>query len=552
MLKFIFALLLFLPILLFCQSKKKKIKIAIAKEKQEHICLVNKLKQHIQFLAADSLEGRRAGTKGEKLAIEYLINNYKLIGLEPANNENYTQEFEYNEGKSFLTTKTYFKIDNILLKVDEDFFPLAFSHQNSFKSNATIALRESGETWFIDIKDIVEENKANPHFDIETYIKTETKKAALNGANALIIFNTSNSVDNIVFNKRDTAESLPIPVIYIQPQAQKKYFNDILASHKLDVSIDIIEVKRKISNVVGYINNNVENTIILGAHYDHLGYGEDKNALDTINDIHNGADDNASGCAALLELASLLKQSSCKNNNYLFINFSGEELGLLGSKYWLENPTVKVIPNYMINMDMIGRYDTTHKLLIGGFGTSPTWADVLPKTNDLLFKYDSIGSGPSDHASFYRKEIPVLFFFTGSHTDYHKTTDDFEKINYDAEANIVKYILATVLKANDKGKLKFTKTAEPVTGKNNRFTVSLGFIPDYGFTGNGVRVDGISVGKLAAKIGLQIGDIITQLGEYKCIDIMSYMQTLGKFKKGDATILYVTRKNETKEFEIAF
>src|SRR5690606_10352109 len=190
------------------------------------------------------------------------------------------------------------------------------------------------------------------------------------------------------------------------------------------------EKKRTGYNVLGYIDNDAATTIILGAHFDHLGYGEDGNSRHTAHElsIHNGADDNASGTAALIELAKKLKQSKAKNNNYLFIAFSGEELGLYGSKYFTENPTIDLkTTNYMINMDMVGRLsDSTKSVTIGGYGTSPAWSSVISAVpgSSIAVKIDSSGTGPSDHTSFYRKDIPVLFYFTGLHTDYHKPSDD--------------------------------------------------------------------------------------------------------------------------------
>jgi hypothetical protein len=546
-------LAILVPSLLLAQSKRKKLRIALEKEKQERIFLISNLKKHIEILASDSLEGRRTGTKGEMLAMEYLSSQYKIIGLEPANSSKYVQEFEFDEGKSYKEANTYLKVNDNLLNAGEDYFPLAFSKVGAVKSNASAALKESGEVWICDLKDILEENKTNPHFDIEEIIKKKADKVSSDGATALILFNSSTSVDNVSFNKKDKAVATAIPVVYVNYSAFKKYFKDIVTTNKIDFKIAFKAAKRKVHNVIGFINNNATNTVVLGAHYDHLGYGEDKNALDTFQSIHNGADDNASGSAALLELARLLRHSNYKNNNYLIIHFSGEELGLIGSKHWLEEPTINISKNYMINMDMVGRYDTTHKLNIGGFGTSTVWGEVLPMlSTSLITKFDSTGSGPSDHASFYRKDIPVLFFFTGSHSDYHKVSDDFEKINYDGEADIVKYIYNIVAATDQKGKLDFTKTAEPAMGKNSKFTVSLGVIPDYGFGDTGVRIDGVSGGKLAEKIGLQVGDVLLELGEYKFTDVMSYMQTLGKFKKGDKTTLQIKRKDEVKEFEIVF
>jgi hypothetical protein len=255
----------------------------------------------------------------------------------------------------------------------------------------------------------------------------------------------------------------------------------------------------------------------------------------------------------LIELAKSLTHDAPKNNNYLIIHFSGEELGLLGSKYWLDHPTYKGNFNYMINMDMVGRYDTTRKLTIGGYGTSSKWAEILAKSpTSLLTHYDSAGTGPSDHASFYRKDMPVLFMFTGSHSDYHKATDDWDKINYEGEKEIVRLVQNIIKNTNAYGKLDFLKTREQSMGKSTKFTVSLGVMPDYAFTGTGVRIEGTSQGKLGEKLGLKAADVLIQIGDYKLIDVMSYMQALGKFKKGDNTTLIVKRGTEEIKFDLQF
>ena len=542
------AVLIFLPCLLNAQSKRK---LRLAAEKETEV-IVGNLKKHIQYLASDQLEGRRTGTKGELLAMEYIVDQYKQMGLTPKGTNGFVQEFEINEGKQ-ITPFTYLKLDGKNLQLMDDYFPLAFSASKSAKGNPAVALSEANQPWFKDIAEILEENKTNIHFDIEEFIKKEANAAATKKATALFLFNSSTVVDNIQYNKNDQSAALSIPVIYITKAGLKKYLNDFTASVNIDLSISFENKIRKARNIVGYINNNAANTVILGAHYDHLGYGEDKNALDTAHIVHNGADDNASGTAALIELTRKLKTKSPSNNNYLIIHFSGEELGLFGSKYWLDNPSATIIPNYMINMDMVGRYDTSRKLTIGGFGTSPIWATVIPAvTNKFSIKIDSAGSGPSDHASFYRKDIPVLFLFTGSHSDYHKASDDWDKINYEGESAILQMVYSVIEKTNDKGKIAFTKTAEQQMGRSTRFTVSLGVIPDYGFSGTGMRIDGVSPGKIAEKKGLQAGDILLQLGDYKFVDVNSYMQSLSKFKKGDKTFLILKRGSEEKKIELEF
>ncbi|MBT9483980.1 M28 family peptidase [Sediminibacterium sp.] len=540
--------LLILPITVEAQSKRK---LRIAAEKEQALTQ-NNLQKHVQYLADDKLEGRRTGTVGEKLAMEYLVKQYQILGIEPKGAEGYIQEFEINEGLQ-IEPSTFLKVNGKQLTLNEDFFPVAFSANASIKGSPAIALSETNQPWFKDLKEILEENKNNPHFDVEETIKKITKEAAAKKATAILLFNSSALVDNVQFNKNDKSTQLPIPVIFVSKKGMQQYFADAAATIQLELFVSLSNKVRKARNVVAFINNNAPNTIILGAHYDHLGYGEDKNALDAVNEVHNGADDNASGTAALLELARKLKKQSPQSNNYLLMHFSGEELGLLGSKYWLENPTTTISSNYMINMDMVGRYDTARKLTIGGYGTSPEWGNAIPTlAKNLSYKIDSAGTGPSDHASFYRKDIPVLFFFTGSHPDYHKATDDWDKINYKGINDIVNLVYNIVASTDNKGKIAFTKTREQQMGRSTRFTVSLGVIPDYGYTGTGMRIDGASAGKLAEKIGLKAGDILLQLGDYKFVDVNSYMQSLSKFKKGDKTKLIYKRGSEEISVELEF
>jgi hypothetical protein len=289
-----------------------------------------------------------------------------------------------------------------------------------------------------------------------------------------------------------------------------------------------------------------------------LGYGEDGNSMLRTGErlIHNGADDNASGTAALIELAFLLSKSKSKQFNYLFIAFSAEELGLNGSKYFSENPTISLnTVNYMINMDMVGRLnDSTHVITIGGYGTSPSWKPLIDniKDNPFIIKYDSSGTGPSDHTSFYRKDIPVLFFFTGLHTDYHKPSDDADKINYVGELKIIYFIKQLIENDKQHEKIAFTKTREQSSGSSTRFSVSLGIMPDYTFPGNGVRVDGVSDGRPAKKAGISTGDVIRQLGDFKTSSVESYMQALSNFKKGDKTNVIILRGETELVYEIIF
>jgi hypothetical protein len=495
--------------------------------------------------------------------MNYIAEQFKQIGLQPKGVEGYFQSFDINEGKQ-INQQTHFSINHEELKVDDDFFPLSYSPNMSLEAFPAIALQEPDMPWFIDLKETLTENKDNPQFVLDNWIVGQATELKKRGASALIFYNSSDIDDNLKFDPKNKSELVKIPLIYVRKNAAKKYFSDASASIEIKMKVDIGEKKRTGHNVVGYINNSAATTVILGAHYDHLGYGEDGNSMLRTGErlIHNGADDNASGTAALIELARLIKNSGkkdLKNNNYLFITFSGEELGLFGSKYFVENPTVDLSHvNYMINMDMVGRLnDSTQVLTVGGFGTSPEWATLIKmkdKKSPFVIKIDSSGTGPSDHTSFYRKEIPVLFFFTGLHGDYHKPTDDFDKINYIGELNVVKYIYALIEKEDEnKKKLVFTKTKESQTSTSARVGgVTMGIMPDYTFSGTGVRVDGVSDGKPAQAAGLQVGDIILQLGDYNTSSLENYMQALGKFKKGDSTTVKIKRGNETVEKQVQF
>lgn len=526
-------------------------------KKADRLTLEN-LRSHVAYLADDKLEGRRAGTGGEQLAMEYISRQFKQAGLLPKGSDNYFQAFEINDGKE-VKQGSYLKINGDELILDKEYFPFPFSAEKTVEATPAIAIQEADMPWFFDLAEALEENKTNPHFDLPEYIRTNAIKAAERGATAVIVYNRSANEDNLAFNHKDRSQAIGIPVLYVGKKAAEKYFADETASLEIKIKTAIGEKKRVGHNVIGFIDNGAPRTVVLGAHFDHLGYGEDGNSMLRTGEklIHNGADDNASGTAALLELARILKSQKDKSSNYLFIAFSGEELGLYGSKYFTENPTVDLQSvNYMINMDMVGRLNDSTKLLaVGGFGTSPQWATVIdPNAKKLPFvlRIDSAGTGPSDHTSFYRKDIPVLFFFTGQHGDYHRPSDDAEKINYQGQLAIVNYIANLVSTLNKENrKLAFLKTREPQTGMRS-FSVTMGIMPDYTYPGTGVRADGVTEGRPAAKAGLQRGDVIIQLGEHPVTSVETYMQALGKFKKGDRTMVKYKRGEETLEAPVQF
>ncbi len=394
-------------------------------ETEKPASTLENLKESVLYLASDELMGREIGTEGEKLAAEYIKNEYLEIGLNTAGSEEFFQKFEVTPSM-------------------------------------------------------------NPH---------EKPKIGQGG------------------------DSLSIEGI----------------------------------NVVGKIDNPGDDMIIIGAHYDHLGIGGFGSLHRGDTAIHNGADDNASGVAVMIETARLLKTQNL-NKDIVIIAFSGEEKGLWGSNYFVKNPTIDLSKvTAMINLDMVGRLDETKALAIHGTGTSPVWPDLLNNQNldSIPLTMKASGVGPSDHTSFYLQDIPVLHLFTGQHDDYHKPGDDAEKLNYEGMEKLTELLYRICVSLDSQEKLAFTKTKDE-SSDTPRFKVTLGVVPDYLFDGEGMRIDGVSPEKPAANAGLKKGDVVIKLGEFDVIDMMTYMKALSKFESGMTTEVTVKRNSEEMTFDLQF
>ncbi len=308
------------------------------------------------------------------------------------------------------------------------------------------------------------------------------------------------------------------------------------------------------NNVIGLIQNHAKKTIILGAHYDHLGYTHSGSRYTGGEAIHNGADDNASGVAAMLYVAEYLHKHKVEDFNYLFIAFSGEEYGLFGSKYFTQSPTI-VLGDVacMINLDMVGRMNKENTLVVNGVGTSPIWKPLLEEVKENLnITTTESGIGPSDHTSFYLKDIPVVHLFTGQHMDYHKPSDDPFLVNYLGLEEVSKFITRLIMNMDAEAEIQFTKTKDNEERKAAKFKVSLGVMPDYTYSGEGMRIDGVIEGRTAQEAGLQDGDIIIKLGETVINDIYDYMDALSTFKSGQETEVIVKRGSKTEKKVVTF
>ena len=346
----------------------------------------------------------------------------------------------------------------------------------------------------------------------------------------------------------------------LKPYANKSYLQTFnykvkINPHSTDASSDKANSG---TNVIAFLDNKASKTIVIGAHYDHLGLNEHNHSSkpNSHGEIHNGADDNASGVAAVLELARMFSQNKTKENvNYLFALFSGEEDGLIGSKHMAE--TLKnLYPNVvtMINLDMIGRLDKDKSLTVGGIGTAPEFSNIVTKNKPAGFNVtlDNAGQGPSDHTSFYLKDIPVLFFFTGTHADYHKPSDDEDKINYYGVRNIVDYVFRISNEIASLDKIEFTQTAMNAGKTVPKYKVTLGIMPDYTDHGDGLHIDGVTENRPAHAAGILEGDILVKIGDCEIKEVYGYMDCLAKLTVGDEKDVTVMRDGKPITMKVKF
>jgi aminopeptidase YwaD len=519
-------------------------------------CVAEKehFKNDILFLANDALQGRVTGSPGEKMSAEFIASEFKDAGLTQLNGSPY-QTFQIIQLR-LATTKCDLSMSmgdrGMKAILNTDYYPISPTGNNDSCSSTLVDCgyglysdslkRDDFAPLGKDIKGKIfiirlgfpgdTEDPSNPLAKVAD-VNNKISSAMKYGPAGILFIPGSSSAEVPSGELKRNATTFPIPIFYMKRSMGP------MPGMTITMKSIIATPKATGYNVLGYRNNHKKNTVIVCAHHDHLGYNEYGNSLYTgPQAIHNGADDNASGVAAMLQLARSLKGKKFKKNNYLFIAFSGEELGLIGSKFFTANPAISLKKiNYVVNIDMLGRLDSVQRtLIINGVGTSPSWTKTLPKikidTGLIKITTTSSGLGPSDHASFYLENIPVLHFFSGQHSDYHKPSDDENKINYDGMCHSYDVIRQFIAVNNKSGKLTFTKTKDIAPGRSN-FKVTLGVMPDYAFSGKGMRLDGVTEGKPAFKAGLIRGDIITKLGETDISGVEDYMRALGKLNKGE-------------------
>lgn len=527
----------------------------------------DQMKYDVQYLASDLLEGRETGTKGERMAADYIAQKFGGIGLMPyGDSTTYMQKFSF-AAPPRVGPMCHLQLGRKILKVGEDYYPTSLSAATQVRAKVLkcgygIAAPELRYNDFDSANvrgrcvaiSIGSPDGIHPHSKYLAHhdLRGRIEKAVELGAVAVILYNDDATAEPPAETLSAKVQPLSVPVVFLKGDLHKEL---LLDGNPVVISIDIVREQRIGTNVVGLLDNGKPNVVVIGAHFDHLGHGDEGSLHRGDPAIHNGADDNASGVAVMTQLArDLAEMDEARGNDYLFIAFSGEEKGLYGSNWWTKHPTVPLADiSYMINLDMVGRVDSTNDLAINGVGTSPAWGEVKRiQVGGFNVKTTEGGIGPSDHTSFYLKDIPAIHFFSGTHADYHKPSDDEEKLNYDGMLRVTRFIESLITTLNDDPKLTFTKTQDADTATAPAFTVTLGVVPDYMFDGRGMRIDGITEGKPAANAGLKVGDVVVKLGDAKVDDMMSYMKALGGFKKGDASKVTVLREGKEVVHDIRF
>ena len=553
----------------------------------------------IKSLTAPSMEGRGAGTKGITRAAAMLERDYKHLGLEPAGTNSYLEPFAVITGAK-LKSRNRITVENggpkSELKLNQDFVPFSFSSSGTAAGPLVFAGFGATAEEFayddyagLDVKDKIvvifryepagfAAKSGNTGLTRHSQLITKAINARNHGAKAIILVNgkLGDGEEDLLtrFGSVSGPENTGILLVQAKNQVADNWFKAAGKSlaevegqidhstkpqsfafpEQLHVSlnVDIETTRATVNNVLAYLPGKSDEYVIIGAHYDHLGYGNaDSLAPSQIGQIHPGADDNASGTAGVLELARLFAPMKGQlPRGILFASFAGEELGLLGSAHWVQNPTLPIEKAVaMLNMDMIGRIKDG-KVFIGGVGTGSTFKADLEQAqagSNFKIEYSPGGYSASDHTSFVTKRIPVLFFFSGLHSDYHKPSDTWDKIDSESAARLVDVVGKTALELDEAaGRPTFITVVEdkPLAGSGGGYGPYFGSIPDFGQTESGVKFSDVKPGSPAAKAGLKGGDILVQFGDKPIKNLYDFTDALRRSKVGDVVDVTVVRDGQ--------
>jgi aminopeptidase YwaD len=552
----------------------------------------------VKYLASPELEGRRPGSPGNDLAADYIARRFRAAGVKPAGEAGtYFQRFSVINGVG-LGPYNALRLGTRKLTVREDFMPLAFTKNGSAAGSVVFAgygisapELKFDEYAGLDVKQKIAivlrytpDGDPNGRFAEYSRLASKIQTARDRGA-AGVLFVTGPATESPEslgdFSLESNIQDSGIPVAFVKRAAVDellapagKNLRDLQTAlaHGQPASFPVpgadaaltLEVRRKMAptrNVIGRVEGSDPRLkgeyVVIGAHYDHLGYGGNHSLSDSRKpEIHHGADDNASGTAALLEIGHYLAANRAKlGRSVLLMGFTAEESGLLGSMQWVNRPTVP-LKNVvaMLNLDMVGRMRNETVQIVGA-GTSPAWSGILEAANRPVKLQAKAGGGSafggSDHQSFLNKRIPVLFFFTGTHPDYHRPSDTWDKVNPDGTARIAQMTAeAAIAVSRLAQRPEFVASKDPAPTPGPGFRVYLGTIPEYSYEGVGVLLSGVRAGSPAEKAGIQADDVLVEFGGKSVRNVEEYTGVLATARPGVPVKVVVMRKGTRVELTL--
>ncbi len=558
---------------------------------------------NVTYLSRDEMTGRASGSPELEQAADYIASQFRVWGLRPAgSNETFFQNFELTTGAE-IGTRNELAIGGSNLKINADFVPIPFSGTAELEGPAVFAgygitapelsyddyggIDATGKIVVV-LRHEPQEADANSKFSGKSFTQHATFinkaiNAKRHGARG-IVFVTDLNHDNEEVGpatKGAESENLGLPAVHSRrgpftgllaaagkdlATIQKQIDMDLkpqsfdLPGTRIKIATDITRVRKTVKNVMAAVTGSdpalAKEWVVVGAHYDHLGLG-DRNSLapSQIGQIHHGADDNASGTSGVLELARLAAQNKQNlKRSVLFMTFAGEELGLLGSSYFVNNPTIPQASIVgMVNLDMIGRV-SNNRMYLGGVGTSPnfrSWAEEFNRAVGLNLDYSDSGYGGSDHMSFSSKKIPVLFFFSGLHSDYHKPSDTSDKINAPDAMKVLSLAYMMIDRiANGPDRLQYTEVQRPRPsgggggGGTTGYGPAFGSVPDFRDDVDGVLFADVTANSPAAKAGLKGGDLLIEFDGKPIQNLYDFTYALGTKMVGDVVPVVVKRNGQ--------
>jgi len=525
--------------------------------------VIERLQKDIYTLASDSMEGREAGTIGERRAAAYIKAHMQEIGLKPMFNGSYLQEVSF-PGEFIAGDDNFLVIAERQYKFEEDFFVLPNTGNATVSAPSVYAAyglegvegsdnysglgNVSGKVVLLEYyspEGFEEKLGTNPREALASKIELAIKK----GAAGIILGNSMAWRTDPRISLRMNVPREEIPIVYVTT----KVFETLKSQPGIEVFLST-QMEREIHtglNVAGYWDNGAETTVVIGGHYDHLGFGGSGSRSPGEKVIHPGADDNASGTAGVLEAARFLVNSDLKKHNYIFIAFTAEEKGLIGSRFFADSDAYDMgRVNYMLNFDMLGRL-SDHSLALIGTGTTPSWDAVIERAAPAHFNIwkSPGGLGGSDHTTFYMKNIPVLFFFAGIHDDYHRPGDTPDKINYLGIYEILRFSYDLMRVVENENRLAFTPI-QSTDSPPRRDGVTLGIMPDHAYDAIGLKIQAVIDGRPAHKAGIKNGDVIIRIDQEEIREIQTYMRALSNLQAGRTAQITVKRGEQELTFEV--